>query len=86
MVVDDQRAQGLGGGEGLLGVRQCKAEREAEAEAALARAKAEAREKDGGSDRVSSDEASLESLDSGDPGAGELVSFGIRGVSVDVEV
>ena len=60
--------------------------REAEAEAAVERSKSEAREKDGGSDRVSSVEASLESLDSGDPGADELVSVGVRGVSVDVEV
>ena len=60
--------------------------REAEAEAAVERSKSEAREKDGGSDRVSSVESSLESLDSGDPGADDVVSVGARGVSVDVEV
>ena len=60
--------------------------REAEAEAAVERAKAEAREKDGGSDRASSVEASLESFDSGGAGADPLASVGGRGGSVDVEV
>ena len=60
--------------------------REAEAEAAVERAKAEARERDDGSDRVPSSEASSDSLGSIEPGVDESAIFGARGGSVDVEV
>ena len=60
--------------------------REAEAEAAVKRAKAEAREKDIQSEQLPSSESSLDNLDSSDLKSDETVSFGARGVSVDVEV